>query len=747
MELPDSNVPESQKNEKWHLEMADSFIRLAYNNPVMQKERWKDGNNYAIVNGEFNPKQYRYITDIGTKTSPARFVNHPIIMNKLNLLAGELAAQELQFDVETVNQNARVRKLDKRMAVAAETVMRPIRREIEKDLGIQLEDEEVDEIIPEDVEQFSNMKFRDATEEMVRVGLDHIILKQELKQVFNRGIYDATITNKEFYKVSVRNGDPYIKRLDSRSMIYDPDTDREDICDSKFAGDENFLTVPEIVEEYNPDDKFLNWLLELESKGDEYYASYNREVGYNCYQYEPNKRLKILVTNLEWKDIKKLRYKESKNSYDPNTPYIKKLGEKDKVSEKDKVINKRVVQIRYVVKIGEKLMDWGVCGDRYETEDNYANSKLSYHGMIKNNFNGSTLSVVDVLANIQEEYNITKFNIRLTQQRAGGKAIVYDTSQMPKGYTFDDVQYHLKNSGLVPVNLKQEGAQYGNAFNQWKEVDLTLSNSLTQLMNYLMILEDSASKLTGLTDARAGITKPGDLVGVNNANIMQSSLVTAPLFDSHFKLVGNVLNHAANLFRYCWGDDERMLPVFGDTLFQMLKIDKRIKLDEYGIYVLNNSKANQDKAELKGLINAYAANGGIDALTAIKIINAGSATEMEAIANSALKVIAENEKSLEERKVAAQEEANKIAMQKITMPLEVAKVNAASAEKVAEINGQYKLQANGETLRHNEDMQEVENNNELDKMMLETANEEQQVKVKAENPEKKKPAAKPAAKK
>lgn len=746
MVTPEQNISEGQKNEKYHLDMLNGFVRQAYNNPLMQQERLKDHNNYLLANGHFDPKQYRYMTDIGTKTNPARFVNHPLVMRNLDLLGGEISAQELQFYVNVVNKNGITRKMDQRMLVAGEFVMRPLRREMEKELGVSFDDPEVNQEMPEDIEAFMKTPFRTGTEEMVRIGLNYLIPKYSWKETFRRGFNDLGVCCKEFYRVFIRNGDPYVKRKDPRSMLYDPHSDVENIADARFCGDENFLTIPEIVEEYNPDDAFMSYLWELEKQTDsKYFDDYNREIGYQCFMYEPNKALKICVTRMEWRDIKKLKYKTTPNPYDDSTPYIKKVKKDEKVTRKgEKLIQKRVVQIRYAVKIGEKLLDWGVLDeDIIRSEQNYSNARMTYHGAIKNNFNGSTLSVVDVLSNIQEEYNIVKYNIRLTMARAGGKSVVYDTSQIPKGWSFDDVSYHLKNSGLAGMNMKAEGNQLHN-FNQFQQIDLTLSNSLTQLMNYALMLEESASKLTGLSDARAGITKPGDAVGVNNNNIMQSSLITAPLFDLHYRLIGDVMHAAGNLIPKCgWAESEKMLPVYGDTMFQMLKITKDICLDEYGIFVQNNSKGSENKKVMLSLIQTYAANGSIDSVTAIKAVNAESATEIEIMATKALEAIKENQLAMEERKVAAQEEANKINMMKVSAPTDVAKINAASAEKVAEITGRWKAEISKAGTVHNEDMQEIEHKNELDKLMLESTNEEAQEPIKPVKP--KVPAKKPVA--
>ena len=208
-------------------------------------------------------------------------------------------------------------------------------------------------------------------------------------------------------------------------------------------------------------------------------------------------------------------------------------------------------------------------------------------------------------------YNIVMYHIDLTMARAGGKSIIYDVSQKPKNTPLSDVFYHAKNSGLILINSKQEGGQM-NTFNQFQQVDFTLSNSVQQLINLKMMLEETADKLTGISAARSGITKSGDLVGVTERNVMQSTTITAPLFEAHYQIVGDVLQALANLMRIAWANEGRMANVFGDMGMESFKIDKAISREEYGIFIENNAREAQDKRTMLALIDRYSSTGPID---------------------------------------------------------------------------------------------------------------------------------------
>jgi hypothetical protein len=569
------------------------------------------------------------------------------------------------------------------------------------------------------------MKFRDAMEEQVHTGLNFLIQKYDLKQIFKRGFYDMGKTNKEFYHVYIKNGDPFVERCDPRAMIYDPDSDKETLQDALYAGIENYYTVNEIIDVYGHllDEGQVEYLEEL-SKQDGQWFDGNNTV-FDNYIHEEGNSLKVRVAKLQWRSVRMVKHKVSENKYDPEVPYYKMLKDTYKAKKGEKVEMHPITEIRQAMKVGhEMLLDWGAKPNQIRYEENYAETQLDFFGIIRNNNNGQTLSVVDALKNIQILYNIIMYHIELTLARSGGKSIIYDTSQKPKNTPLSDVFYHAKNSGLILINSKQEGGQM-NSFNQFQQVDFTLSNSVQQLINLKIMLEETSDKLTGISAARSGITKSGDLVGVTERNVLQSTTITAPLFEAHYKIVGDVLQALTNLMRIAWANEGRMANIFGDTGMETFKVDKAISREEYGLFVQNNAKEANDQRTMLSLIERYSSSGNIDPLSAIKAVRADSAVEIETILTSALEEVRAQTVEMEERQIAAQEGKNEIDAQKIQVPIQVAQINSQTDLQVAEINAQAKLASQGSKERHEQDMSDIGHKQSLDSQMLEASNMEE----------------------
>jgi hypothetical protein len=724
MEFPRQNIPERDKNEEWHSNTVDAIVSQSRQNSRYLSSRKNDHENYLIVNGDFDGKQFEYVTDMYGITAPARLVNYPIILPKLDLLAGELISQPLQYTVNVINRNAIRRKNEKRTQIAAEVVLKPIRREIEKVLGMPIPDEDLGEEIPEDVDAYTKMKFRDHIEEMVYTGLSYCHQKWGLEQVFKRGFYDLGITGKEFYRIYVKNGDPYVERCDPRSMLYDIDSDKENIKDSKYAGVENWYTVNEILDTYNLylSKEQVEEIEDLESQDSAWYQEQNSE--YDNYTTAEGENMKVRVVDVQWRSFRNVKYKVSPNKYDESMDYHKRVKDDYKAKKGEKIVTKVTNDIRQAVKIGHSiLIKWGRKPNQVRYEENYSNTSLDFFGAIRNNFNGQTLSVVDSLKNIQILYNIVMYQIELALARSGSKAIVYDVSQKPKNVPLEDVMYHAKNSGLILINSRQEGM---SNFNQFQSIDFTLSQSVSQMTNLKIMLEDTADKLTGISAARAGISKSGDLVGVTERNVMQSTLITAPLFDLHYNVVGDVLQGLCGLMKSAWGNEGRMANVFGDMGMQTFKIDKSIALDEYGIFIENSGREVQRKQSMLALMDRYASSGNLDPLAAIKAVNADNATEIESILTQGLEAVNAQVLDQQEQATALQEQTNQINQEKTSVTVKVAEIKAEADIEVQRMKNEADLGMAQSLSEHKEDMQGAERRAELDNTMLQGSVEEQE---------------------
>lgn len=726
MKFPKQLIPDNEKDEDWGKKTIKSVISHYDGYDSFQTTRQKKFDNYQLVDGNFNQKEYEYVTKMYGLTTPARLVNYPIILPKMNLVVGELMAQGLNFTAQVINRDGLRKKNEMLIRAATESLLRPIRREMEQALGTKLEDDELQESVPQNLKEFDSKDFKTHMEEYVTIAIKDLIRRFHLKHIFKRGMYDMCAVYESMYHITTKNGLPYPERIDPRVAIYDYDIDDEDIENGKFAGTDNWYTINQIIGEFpSLSPSKVEELEKIQGQFDQGETDFiNGSESY--YRNEGGNSLKIRVVKLQWRSLRRMRFKLSDNPYDPETPYVKMLPDDYKKKKGDKIETRVIDDIWEGVLIGNDMLHgFRRSPNQIRYEENYSKSTLDYVGVRPNTFSGSATSLVDSLKNIQMLYNIVIYSIQLALARSGAKAVVYDVSQKPKKMSLASVMHHAKNSGMIFINSKQEGNQL-NTFNQWSQVDFTMSNTVNQLASLKAMLEDMADRVTGISPARAGITTSSDLVGVNERSQMQSSLITLPLFESHFKVVSKVFNRMAAKLKFHLPQKSWMANIFGDNKMKIVKMDKSLGMDEYGIHLVNSAKDMQDQRDMTSLLDrAVQRNDGtVDLAMMARALRADSASEVEGILENGIASAKEVIQSNEERKMQIQEQSNQVAQQKMQLDLEKANVQAQADVQVARIQQETKLRETQMKLDHEGDAITAKQEHELDKQMLDAANEE-----------------------
>jgi hypothetical protein len=264
--------------------------------------------------------------------------------------------------------------------------------------------------------------------------------------------------------------------------------------------------------------------------------------------------------------------------------------------------------------------------------DDPGRTSLSYVGCIRGNTTGRSTSLVDLLDNIQMMYNIVIYQIELALARSGGKAVVYDMSQLPtnSGMDIQTVLYHLKTDGIIPINSKDEGNQV-SSFNQFQQVDFTLSQSVQQLINLKMMLEDMAGQLSGVSPQREGAVSQYEYVGNVQRSVIQSSTITESWFYSHAEVKQRVLERLCNIMKIAWSGGKKAAMILGDGAYKFLNVMPDVALQDYGVYVGDSGKDDAMKQVVSQLAQSALQSGNIDLLNILRVLKADTMTEADKV--------------------------------------------------------------------------------------------------------------------
>tara|TARA_A100000172_G_scaffold80400_1_gene69863 strand:- start:33 stop:2324 length:2292 start_codon:yes stop_codon:yes gene_type:complete len=711
--MPYTNFPrqllsDEEKTKEWCEQNLDAMAPYIaqYNNNLYINDRFKDIRNYQAYHGHFDPKDYEHITDQYGTPFPARMTNYNIIAPKIDLLTSEELRRPLETKVSSINKSAVNRKKDAKVGMVMEQMLGDIKKEINETMGMDVTQDNVDFDIPDDIETYMRYTYKEAIEVVAESGIEYLKEKYRWKDLFKNGFRDFLVLGKVFYKIDVKNGDPHVRRVDPRNIAFDSSIESDYIDESQWVVEQRWLSINEILDEFG-EELTKEDVMELEnmrqiSSGSEL-AHYNTSIEW--LNYDASTGVRIRLIHGEWKSIRAIRFKVSENKYDPDNPFRKVVNDSYRPRKGETIETKYVDDIWEGTKIGGRITTR--CRRRpnqVRSVDDAGSTPLSYVGCTHNMSAGRITSLVDVLKHIQTLYNVVMYHIELTLSRAGGKAVVYDVSQMPSniGMDMQTVLYHIKNDGIIPINSRDEGQDTAR-FNQFQQVDFTLSNSVQQLVNLKLMLEQTAGQVCGISPQREGAVSQYEAVGNVQRTVMQSNLVTENWFFQHSEVKKRVVERVCGLMKVCWAQGKRLGYVLGDGAFKLLDILPDIALNDYGVYINQGAKDDAIKQAITQLSQAALQSGSITLLDVIKVLKSDSLSEAEHVLENGIKEMQSQAKAAQEQQqsiLQAQAEQEQTKMQHETQikqmdseaRLKVAKENTRAKIEVANI--QADLEAN-----------------------------------------------------
>ena len=313
-------------------------------------------------------------------------------------------------------------------------------------------------------------------------------------------------------------------------------------------------------------------------------------------------------------------------------------------------------------------------------------------------------------------YNIVVYQIELAMARSGGKAVVYDVAQLPTnvGMDIQQVLYHLKTDGIIPINSKDEGNQM-SSFNQFQQIDFTLSQSVQQLINLKVMLEEMAGQISGVTRQREGAVEQYEYVGNVQRSVVQSSTITESWFYSHGEVKQRVLERLCNLMKIAWAGGKKAGMILGDGAYKFLNVMPDIALQDYGVYVGDSGKDDAMKQVVQQLAQAALQAGSVDLLGVIKVLKADTMTEAEKVLEQAMSEIQKQQEETMKQQMQAQEAAAEQKQQEFQAEAQLKQMDNEAKLEVAQIGADSRLEVAKIQADVDRDLHDTKERNEMDK--------------------------------
>lgn len=259
---------------------------------------------------------------------------------------------------------------------------------------------------------------------------------------------------------------------------------------------------------------------------------------------------------------------------------------------------------------------WGEGPLEYQhlSADNYLDPCLPYVGLrLKHK------SFVQVLKPLQYQYITIWYRIELAMARDKGKVPLIDITTIPKssGMDIQKWMHYLSALGVAFINPYEEGwdvpgREGGRAstFSNFTAMDLTMGQTIGQYIGLLEKIEQTAQRITGITDQRLGSISAGELVGNVERSTRQSAYITEPWFYMHDQVKREVLTMLLNIAKTTWKDNRRSVHyVLDDATRTFVELSDDFFYEDMDIFVEDSTKNQQKIESLRSMVQAAMQNG------------------------------------------------------------------------------------------------------------------------------------------
>lgn len=662
MAMPPQKVSSHKKTKKWGEECVRAVANMGHATYSNGRTSWERKQiNYDLVNSILDESDFTLATDpygqgsekIGNQ--PARIRDINLIVNKLNLMKGEEMNRPFNFTAIAVNGEAVSThdKLKKEMLINVATRM------VAQALGETLEpviDPQTGEPIPktfEEVDKYFSYSFRDIREKWANSILKYLEYEESMALKFNEGFEHGLIAAEEIYYIGIVNGQPKVRVCNPLNCEFDRNPDNPWTQDGDWFREDRWMTVGQILDEFNEyltdaditrlDARDLrNTFRDQMIPGHAYTQADIDAYEKGRFTRSSQTNSHYLVTNVVWRSMKKIGFvtypdqngEEQTGIVDESftlTQEMKELGYK--------IEWKWIPEIWKGTQIGEDLIiAVEPLPNQQRSMDNPSYVPLPYVGRVYNATNSVQTSLVDLIKPHQYLYVIIWFRLEAEIAKAKGKKMVFDIAQMPKseGIDLDKWIYYFDNVGLAFINSFEEGkdkfqGQRAN-FNQFTDIDMTLSQSIGQYIGILSKIESLVDKIVGINPQREGSTHQSETAhGIERA-VTQSSHITEPWFYIHNEIKKKVLTHLLETAKFAYQGSKKLQYLINDTERISMEIDiEKFSESDYGIYLTNSGHDYNTLRKLEGLAERGIATGAVSFSDAIALFKSNSTAELSNI--------------------------------------------------------------------------------------------------------------------
>lgn len=705
----DSNYSEDYKKKlSWY---------RTYNNEIRQEDFRADNNPLGIdvTKWEDNIRPYNKA------------------YNKIQVLLGEELKRPLNYRTVLVNSEG----IKSKQLEASKKLQDMVQEHMDQFIATinEGDPEKAQEFLQRSLDEselgkIKGSNFLSAKEHLANSILKYMVHEQRIKEKMNDGFKHGLIAGDEFAWVGIRNGKPVVDVLNSLGVFYEKSPEVKYVEDGMYAGFRTMMTVPDILSNFSDmlreEDKNRLETTYAHSSGFtskltkdmkyqnnspyEYYlgtqtSNGSTEGSYGTADYNDY----WLVTHCEWRAQRKVYFVEHLNEYGDRQKFM--VNEDFEIPEyAEKIIKRAAFGVKKTIysfdgyTVEEKWVDeiWegikighdifcGIGPKPYQSRsvDSPERVKLGYHGVVYNNMNADSVSMMGRMIPFLYLYLIVVHKLKKLIAKDEGQIFHFDVTTLPENMTTEQALFYMKEIGIDfydPLRNVDNPAIH----NKGKVTTSTNWSNMQHIMNYIQLMDNldfQIADVAGVNRQREGQISNSEAVGNARQNILTSSNVTeAGYFYPHFRHWNNVLTSLLEITQSCWKDKSIIKQyVLDDLSIATLQVEEgELSNSDFGVFLVDSAKEAEAFAMLQQWGQALLQNDKAKFSDMINLIKSESVHELQANIQQAEEDVAKREGEAQQfqQELQQQQVDNQLALEQQKIDADMAKTQLEEANKL-----------------------------------------------------------------
>lgn len=654
---PIQRISESEKNadgKKFYQDTADFYIRSCIFDEVSGGSVTGSNNNrrnrkqlYEVYNNQIPLEWFSHITN-PYNTNKAEYQRWPskirpttILRTNLDLLMSEYPKRPFSYFISNLGEDAMIRYTEGLNTLINQTLQRKFIQMTEQTLNqsgvsmghtaASLAQQQIP--TPDEVATAYKAGYKDKVAIRGQKLLKRSIVSSELRRKLLKMFKDWLIVGEMISYKGVKFGKVVYNRLSPLDCDYDKSPEIDFYEDGEWFVHRSFQTISDITDNYYEDLKDSD-LTEIEKVN---FASVQAFYSYTQGLYTDHKQklTKIPVYHVAWKGKKKL-LKVTRPSDTTGEPEIDWLDEDYVLADGEKSETFWVNCVYEVVRIGDKIYPIKrELPNQVSQLNNFSYAKLPFNGKCFSDLHAQNISVMEIGLPFQIMYIIVTRALEMTIAKSKGKIILMDKNVIPKGAGWDEDKffYYADALGWGLINRNQVGVD--KSYNQYQVLDLTLYDSIKQLIMLQQHIKDEWDDTIGISRQRKAETFASDTAQGNTEALVQSTVMTDMIFIGFEEFQSRELQGILDLTRFCNLDGKSQLYNESEFDYDMIEADpNEYAAAELGVFVTDPSVEGDIFKKLESYIQPLIQNGAKPS-TVIELITAENVATLKAVMRKA----------------------------------------------------------------------------------------------------------------